>query len=492
MRCKSAFGFLLAAVVLVVFRGPPAVAAEQKPTPVEIGSRRGLFVDHHLIGQLDGARLQLHEPRPAGIALQFDRPYEGVFSGYVTVIRDGGTYRMYYRGLPATKDGQADHSLASEVTCYAESQDGIRWTKPSLGLVEVLGSRGNNVILNRSVACHNFAPFLDTRPGVDPARRFKAVGGNRKSGLLAHVSADGIHFSRLRDEPIITGGAFDSQNVAFWSNAEQCYICFFRTFKKIGGRGYRWISRTTSPDFLTWTEPVEMDMGDTPPEHFYTNQTRPYYRAGHLYISIFARFMPGRQALSQAEAARTGVVGDYFRDTSDACFMTSRGGNRYDRTFLESFIRPGSGDANWTSRTNYPALGVVPTADGNMSVYVQRHYAQPSHHLERLTLRPDGFVSVNAPYRGGEMVTPPLVFAGRELTLNVATSAAGEARVEVQDSAGQPLAGRRLSDCDPVFGDELDRVVTWKGNSDLTSLAGRPVRLRFVMRDADLYAIQFR
>ena len=235
-----------------------------------------------------------------------------------------------------------------------------------------------------------------------------------------------------------------------------------------------------------------MDFGNVPPEQYYTNQTTPYYRAPHLYVAIFARFMPDREVLTQEQATKLGVVGDYFSDTSDACFMTTRGGNRYERTFMESFVRPGLGAANWVSRTNYPALGIVPTGENEMSIYVQRHYTQPSHHLQRLTLRPDGFVSVNAPYAGGEMITKPLAFSGKELTLNLATSAAGQIQVEIQNPAGQPIPGYALSECPPIFNDELKHVVAWKTGSDVGKLAGQPIRLRFVMKDADLYAIKFR
>jgi len=491
MQTRNRLQIVCGLAIVAAFLADRALA-DQAGRPIDIGSRRELFVDHLLIDRMDGVTLQLHEPQPAGVALTFDRPYEGVFAAYVTVLYDGQKYRMYYRGLPATRDGQADHSIASEVTCYAESTDGITWTKPSLGLHEVGSNKDNNVILVRNPACHNFAPFLDNRPGVDPPQRFKAVGGNRTVGLLAFVSADGTRWSPLRDEPIITGGAFDSQNVVFWSEHEQAYVCYFRTAKKIGNDSYRWISRSTSKDFLNWTPPVEMDMGDVPPTHFYTNQTHPYYRAPHVYVSIFARFIPGRQVLTREDVRRLGVVGDYFHDVSDACFMTTRGGNRYDRTFLEAFVRPGRGEANWTSRTNYPALGVVPTADSMISMYIQRNYATPTHHLQRLILRPDGFASVRAGFADGEMITKPLTFQGRELALNVSTSAAGQVRVEIQDANGAPLPGYALADSKPVIGDELERVVTWKNGSDVAALAGKPVRLRFVMNEADLYAIQFR
>jgi hypothetical protein len=127
-----------------------------------------------------------------------------------------------------------------------------------------------------------------------------------------------------------------------------------------------------------------------------------------------------------------------------------------------------------------------------MSLYKQAHYAQPSAHLIRYTLRTDGFASVNAPYRGGELLTKPLKFSGRELVINFATSAAGGVKVELQDAAGKPLPGFTLSDAREQIGDDIERVVRWESGSDLSRLAGQTIRLRFVMKDADLYSLRFR
>jgi sialidase-1 len=99
--------------------------------PLQLGSRLELFVDDFLLDKLTGVSLRLHEPVPAGVALRFDQPWEGSFSGYVTVLRDGDLFRMYYRGLATVG---ADGS-AAESTCYAESRDGVTWTKPDLGII---------------------------------------------------------------------------------------------------------------------------------------------------------------------------------------------------------------------------------------------------------------------------------------------------------------------------------------------------------------------
>ncbi|MDZ4858760.1 MAG: hypothetical protein SGI88_07230 [Candidatus Hydrogenedentes bacterium] len=460
--------------------------AHAQPEALQIGSRLQLFVDHHLIESLTSSTLRLHPPSPAETVLKFDEPWEGIYGGYATVIKDGELYRLYYRGLPdALNDGSA-----SESTCYAVSVDGIHFSKPELGLFEVYGTTHNNVILHGfEPLSHNFAPFLDARPGVEPGQRYKALGGTLESGLVAFVSADGVHWQKIQEEAVITQGRFDSQNVAFWSESENQYVCYLRT---LIDDSIRAVSRCTSPDFITWSDIEPMEYGDAPIEHLYTNQTTPYFRAPDLYIAIAARFMPGRRVVSEETMTKLGGLAMYSGDCSDAVLLTSRGGAHYDRTFMEAFIRPGIGANNWTSRTNYPARGVVPTGPNEMSMYVQRNYGQNSHHLQRLVMRTDGFASVNAPYEGGEMITKPLTFDGSRLLLNFATSAAGSMWIEIQDAAGAPIPGFTREDCDELIGDEIARAVTWKGNADVSSLAAKTVRLRFVMRDADLYSIQFK
>jgi hypothetical protein len=460
--------------------------------PISVHTRRELFVDKYLIDKLDKVWLQLQHPQSAGIALKFDQPWEGQVSGYVTVLRDGNLFRMYYRGRPLTGYGDND-PRAGEVTCYAESKDGITFTKPKLGLVPFGGKKDNNAILaDVGHVTHNFAPFLDTRPGVPKTERFKAVGGSAESGLIGLVSADGIHFRKLREEPVISGGAFDSQNNVMWSDHEQRYVCFFRTFKN----GVRWITRTTSTDFLTWTSAQDMTFGDAPNEHLYTNQTVAYFRAPHIYIGTAARFWPGRRSLTDGQVTEISIddkanYGGLKLETSDAVLLTSRGGNRFDRTFLESFVRPGPDLKNWTARSNYPARGIVPTGPTEISIYVQRAYGQPLAHLDRLTLRTDGFVAVHAGYQSGELITKPIIFGGTKLTVNISASAAGGGFVEIQDAAGKPIPGFTLADCKELNTDDLARVVSWKNGDDVGSLAGKTVRLRFRLKDADLYAFQF-
>ena len=210
---------------------------------------------------------------------------------------------------------------------------------------------------------------------------------------------------------------------------------------------------------------------------------------------------------------------------SDGPLLTTRAGTtRYDFTFKESFVRPPIGSENWTSRCNYPSYGVVQTGPAEMSMWVNAQYGHDTPHLDRLTLRLDGFASLHGPYAGGEMVTSPLTFDGRYLELNYATSAAGSIRVEVQDESGRPIPGYALEESPYVVGNEIARLVGWDSRavrdplpetgapmeamrgdgevaykegpvlreapSDLGRLAGTPVRLRFVLKDADIFSLR--
>ncbi|MEW4563215.1 hypothetical protein AB1K70_11855 [Bremerella sp. JC770] len=459
--------------------------------PLDIGSRRELFVDEYLIDSLYNAELVLHQPHDEGIVYRFDKPWEGPFSAYCTIIHADDKYQLYYRGVPtAGKDGRAN-----ETTCYAESKDGIHWERPVLGQFLVNDTKENNVILaNAAPVTHNFSPFLDSNPDALPEQRYKAIGGISPGGLVAYVSADGIDWKPLQKEAVLKdkGWVFDSQNVAFWSESEQCYVAYFRRVET----SVRAIARSTSKDFVHWDEPVQMAYSNTksttPRAHLYTNQTHPYFRAPHIYIATAARFMPGRRVITAEQAEEIGVHPKYFNDTADAILMTSRGGDQYDCTFDQGFVRPGVGLGNWVSRTNYPVLNVVQTGPAEMSLYVNQEYGQPSSNIHRYSMRLDGFASVRAREEAGSIVTKPFTFDGSQLSVNFATSAAGSIRVELQDESGKPIPGYSLADAQETIGNDTSRVIRWnEKGSDLSELAGQPIRLKIVLDDADVYSFQF-
>jgi len=475
MRLQCTSHLAVCAAAAIVLAAAPAPAAEA----IAIGSRRELLVDEFLLAERAGTRLVLHRPVARELALVHDRPWEGCTSAYHTVFRDGQRYRMYYRG------SHYDHTLRksthAEVVCTAESTDGIRWTRPELGIVAFAGSKKNNIVWS-GIGCHDFAPFKDTSPKCRPDEKYKALGRG-KGGLYAFKSPDGLHWSLISSKPVITKGAFDSQNLAFYDALRGRYVEFHRNFRN----GCRDIMTCTSVDFRTWTDPVWLSYPGSPREHLYTNQIRPYFRAAHIYMGFPKRFMPRRKGKVRG---RAGV--------SDGIFMTSRDGRTFKR-WTEAFIRPGPQKQRWVNRNNMTAWGIVvtksaiPDTPDELSIYSTEHYYQaPACKIRRYTLRMDGFVSLQAPLSGGTAVTKPMTFRGKRLELNYATSAAGSVQVEIQDAAGRPIGGYALADCPATYGDAIEGVVSWKGGPDVSKLAGKPVRLRFVLKDADLYAFRFR
>ena len=456
---------------------------------INIGSRLELFVDDFLIEELNNMRFILQEPKDEGAVLFFDNAWEGPFCGYATVIKSPEKFQLYYRGLPkAGKDGSS-----AETTCYAESMDGISWSKPNLGIYKISGTKKNNVILaDDAPFSHNFSPFLDTKAGIPKTELYKSITGTKKTGLIGYKSADGINWSKIQEEPIFTDGIFDSQNVVFWSQSEDCYVCYFRSWTEGDYSGIRTVSRTTSKDFIHWSDAIRMEFGDTPLEQLYTNQTSPYFRAPHIYVAIAARFMPKRQVLTEKQAIQLNVNPKYFKDCSDAIFMTSRGENKYDRKFMEGFIRPGIGLQNWVSRSNYPALNVVQTSPTEMSIFVNQDYAQPTAHMHRYSMRLDGFSSIRASYDGGEIITKSFTFTGDTLILNFSTSAAGYIKAEILDFEGNKIEGFELENSKEMIGNEIEKAMIWKGNSNLHALNNNAIKLRFVMKDADLFSIKFK
>lgn len=468
---------------------------------VVLKNRRELFVDDFLVTDLAHVEYRLGTPRPAGTALKLDQPWEGRWGAYVSVVSDGTKFLMYYRGGFGAKENQ-------DLTCCAESVDGVTWTRPSLGLFSVNGSKDNNVVLGPGEptwATHNLSVFYDARAQAPASERFKAVGGGAgntprlkfsglERGLYRFVSSDGRTWRRLPGPPLFTDYALDSQNVLTWLPEEQCFAIYLRTWtgdRKGATFAYnsvRTIARSISKDFVTWSEPERMTFDQGGIEDLYTNTTQPYFRAPHILVAMPFRFVRDRQALDEATLKGFEIEPTMWRGVSDAVLMTSRGGTRYQRKFLESFVRPGLDASSWAARSNMPAYGVIPTSPTEMSFFIVRGYSSNQARIERMALRLDGFASLHAGHQEGYATTRPVVIDGHRLSLNLSTSASGSARVAILDETGHEIPGFGARDAQEIVGDGIDLAAGWRGDARLGQLKGRLVRLRFLLRDADLYS----
>lgn len=525
----------LTAILLVSSAVLPAAGDDA----VAIGTRLEPMVDTAILAGMNGAAdLQMHHPVPREVALTHDAGWEGGSAGYHTVFHDGERYRMYYYAsslftVEPSVGGKAKLVGGPSVLCYAESEDGIHWKKPALGLHDYHGSKENNIILTTGtwddllLRPEMVAIGLNGHPAAKADARYlgsffcysregRWVDGKYKTtagGLGICTSADGIHWKPLVDGPVLidgpSDGKWDSQNQIFWDPARGTYRAYWR------GRtpeGIRTIRTATSPDLLTWTGHRDLDYGDAPLEQLYTNVVMPWPGAPHVLLALPVRYVERRpgsslDALPDAAARRLRMRAEerFGTGITDSVLMTSRDGEHFKR-WAESFLRPGpERPGTWQYGQQYIARGLVttkpdlPGAADEYSLYAtENHWTSEAHWsphvslLRRYTIRRDGFVSLSAPMSGGEAVTKLLRFQGKHLVINFATSAAGAIRFELQDAAGKPLPGFSLDDCDDVYGDSTARIVRWTGGDDLSRLAGTPVRLRIALKDADLFTLQFR
>jgi hypothetical protein len=453
---------------------------------IPIGSDRQLFLDDLLIDRIEGASIRMHAPIGREVAFNFDKPWEGNVSWCPVVLKDDDRYRMWYRSerMGDEESGVSAHSF----TAYAESPDGIQWDRPDLGLEMFGTSKENNICIN-SPDMKNVAFFRDVREGVPDTERYKAVGRwtkGRPSRIFGMVSSDGISWRKVQEEALIIApeedSQFDSPLSAFWDDRTERYVLYIRGWFPEGAEErIRAIRMTTSEDFINWTpfEYIDIDNLEGWPYHLYTNSCHPYYRAPY-YLMFPKRLMPDRTFLPDWP----------YEGQSDVLLLSSRDAHQFHLAAEDAFLRPGLDRSNWHERSIFIAPRVVPTGEGEMSMYSVQNYRTDSAHIRRFSLREDGFVSAYASNGGGALITKPFTFTGEELEINYSTSGAGVVRIGLMDEHGQLLNGFATA-ASEIFGDEISRTVRWNGSANVSSLSGRPIRIRFELAEADLFSFKF-
>ena len=478
---------------------------------LEVGEDLQVMWDDHVV---DTARTTaprvMHRPRCADKVLDCDAPWEGDASGWISVFRDGDVCRMYYLG---GMQG-CTHAVPPAITntgdrlCYAESRDGIHWTKPTLGLVDFNGSTSNNILIAGLIEPHYV--FKDQNPACPAGERYKEMGevGDRKRRLGFRFSADPLRFDTNRFDRIVEdAGNLDSLNLAFWDATRNRYYCYLRDFHPTEETSrFRDVRVMTSPDFVTWTrpEPIRFAAGKKPFQ-LYTNGVGPYFRNPKIFIGFPTRYQRercgGRDSTWTANydrlpdaaerKARMGTSKRYAFVVTDGLFMMSRNGIDFDRTD-EAFFPPGpEAPGGWVYGDGYPSPGILLTkapqggAD-EMSFYLPRGFwSGRGASIWRYTLRQDGFFSRQAPYAGARVVTKPLKVPAGRMLVNFSTSGGGWLRVSVRDAAGAVI------DSVEMFGDAVDAPVPF-ADGGLAAFEGRTAVLTFEMSDADLYSFRFR
>ena len=492
------------------------MSATEAPTAtLAVGTHKQLFLDDRLVEHSEGVRKTVHRPRRDGeILIAPDQRWEqgAVIGSYASVIKDGGRFRVWYYLA-------SDHLRS---VCYAESDDGLTFRKPRLGFHEAGGSRDNNVVIPGpdGGAC----VWVD--PNAPTAERYRSQAKSypgwpqapQPTCFRRYASPDGLQWRQL---PVSLAGSCDTQSICLWDDRLGRYVLYTRKWFRFEDKhhNYRAVRRLESDDLEHWDgERIVMAADETdlgghrtatgqPPVDYYGAAVYKYPQAGDLYVMLAQAYWhwqrrPPEERWGESGDPQTAVIERLAPGAFDVRLCWSADGIDFHRPpRREPFLDLGPG-GRFDSRMVWAMPDPVAMGDELWLYYAAKnrdHHgfvdpAAPSglrSGIARAVLRLDGFVSLDAGCRGGEVVTPPLTFAGSRLELNLETGGGGGVRVELQDPHGQPLAGYTAADAIPAWGNSVRLPVAWAQGADTGELAGRPVKLRFLMQDCRLYAFRF-
>ena len=459
--------------------------------PLQIGSRKQLFIDKRFIAASNGIELHMNPAQKLGLILD-ETGNPSSESGHTSrVIVDDGKIRLYV--------GAGDLFVL-------ESEDGLRFKRTGIQI-----GRGELPTI-----------FLDPHD-PDPARRYKLFWLQAKNpfdsktdGIFAAYSADGSRFSTVgRVLPFL----IDNPTVVDWDERIGKYIIFTRTFS-YDSENQRRITRIETNDPLKpWPylpgnpkqerlsienapAVLEADKEDNAHSDIYYNAATIYPWAQDVYLMFtaqFRHFSPERNPYIRPPHGHWEDFG-----LLEIQLASSRDGIHWQRLSREPYFPTGLADEwdRWYAvmapgivrRGNYLYQYYCSTGRTHDSAIVRAEYDKSAPRMGGIGVvrqRLDGFISADADHRGGWLETPPLIVKGNQLRLNVDTGAMGVASVEVRDADGKPIPGFTHDGCEEIGGNFIDQRVYWKGKTDVSTLAGRPIRLHFKLTRTKLYGFQF-
>jgi len=481
----------------------------KNPQPIVVGGEKQLFIDDRFIASSQNVELRMNQPVKLGEVLRPDRPWEDKDIGFcASVMEHDGMFKLFYR---------ADSHARGASVCLATSHDGLHWERPVIGLYEYGGSKENNIVFRDTDNNAAYRGVGETVVFFDPngkaEERFKMIASKgwpdpHTAGLYCHTSPDGVHWTA---GPRVLDICPDTANQAAWDRQRGKYVAYIRIWdplRKVGRvetsdilKPWPYQSLGTDAYFIWGQESVAVpsrefpgafgyDAEDPVPSDHYNLAAVEYPYAQHVYFAFPSAYMHFPEP----------PLGKYGNDgVLDIQMAVSRDGVTYDRVERAPYIPLGlAGEPDALS--NYMAVGMLRKGDYLYQYYgayavthglPQAQQTMPAGCFCAVRQRLDGFVSADAAWGGGELVTPPIIFNGNRLVLNVDASAMGACRVGLLDAAGNDIPGLSVEACDILYGNAVNKLVTWNGTGDLAAWSGQPVRLRFMMRATKLYAFQF-
>jgi len=508
---------------------PASEPADKTQPPINVGGRKQLFFDSRFIESPDGVILQPHEATKAEIVLEGITPDERYMMWISSVVEVDGQYYMFY-GSRFEAPGQEGGKVKYTAMHLAVSKDGLDWRRVTARQIDIGRGKLNNIVMVGAWG----TVFVD--PNETEGYRFWMLGHlvnnpywaesqcvppkpkdktKRRNKLYLCRSKDGIHWEAVK-EPVFPFSG-DTRNQCLFDPRINKYVAYLRA--RPGGHGSRAVARGESDRLLgpwPYTPDPHMDRRQPGQMGWLMTELPLVMQADELDPPLFGIYTPNVNIYPWAEDAYIAFPDEYRRRDGANSYGRDERGKPANEGPLAPGLSVSRDGIRWHRfHTSYVPLGRLGQIDGGtiyMGVGMIRHgdeiwqyctVSPHTHHgygvtlpgtdggIRRVVQRLDGFVSVNAGQAGGTFRTPPIVFRGNRLELNVDCGVRGEVWVEIQDAEGRPLPGYTMNDAVSVDLNGVAQEVWWKHGPDVSKLAGKPVRLFFRMRSASLYAFQF-
>lgn len=473
--------------------------------PLEVGDRVCLFLDDRFIATRSGLRHAWHQGRPRPeVALKESHPWERWLHAFGSAFHDpaAGVYRLYYESAisPSRTPG---HSFTTYIG-YAESKDGKAWTRPTLRVVEDLGSRENNIVFAFAENANAWIDPLD----ADPKGRLKMwlYGGRKGFGQTLYRSGDGLQWEPLGGGP---SPAYADPSEAKFTDSNQMgydplagrYMATIRTFPKydvaeskdgrrraIGvsvskdlNKGWSPLVTVLKPDAEDDARVARMSKDPAAPD-WAEMYLMPFFNYGNHYLGLVSLldFIDGTDTRGggDLQLAYSHDALTWKRPTGRPTAIAPSNAEGLFPTYAVCNAPLELGDELWLYYTE--ANGAHPLAPPAKAV----------SQIRAAVWRRDGFASLEAS-ETGTLTSRLLQRKGDALILNFATRPGGSLRVAVLDRQGDPIQGFGLDDCTPLTGDSVSGVVSWKGQPNLAALQNQPLRLRVEMTRSSLFSFRF-
>ena len=456
---------------------------------IYVGSFKQLFIDYSTIKRKRGVEIVVNRPYLTGEkCIIAEKPWEGHRVGpYNSILEDNGVYKMWYDAI--ANDG-------SRWLCYAESKDGVHWEKKELDVVSFNGIKETNIVFPHEK--RPFEPgcvFIDTNPRCPNSEKYKMICSyeppNGKRGTWVFASPNGIDWEPISDEPSFRPS--DTNNICFYDYRIDKYVAYVRVWDP-----WRKVGRCEFEDLRDWGREIvvfsydEEDWRGLDKElfsemDFYNSSAIKYPLAKDVYLMFPSAYYHYKTKIRRNDGPL------------DIQFAISRDGVNWVRLDRRPFIRLGK-EGSWCSGCLYMSYGIIVNDDEIWLYYTGYDFTHGNYDvardkfkgvISRAILRVDGFTSIDASYVGGEFTTVPLIFEGSKLVVNVETSAGGYLRVGLLKPNGEFIKGYSPKECDVVNGNFVEKVITWRGEENISDFSGEPIKLYFKMKDAKLYSFQF-